>query len=212
MTDATPSDAIPSIRATPGVVPVDPLADPWQACFTVAPLVLIGSRGDDDEYSFAPKHLAMPLGWGRSFGFVCTPRHTTFRNVVARRAFTVTFPRPDQVVLASLAAAPRGEDDIRSELRALETCAAEMVEGRFLVNGYFFLECTLRTVLDSLDHGSLVVGEVVRAHVHRDASRGDDRDDQDVVSAAPLLAYLSPGRFATISESHAFPFPAGFKR
>lgn len=32
-----------------------------------------------------------------------------------------------------------------------------------------------------------------------------------MLRAEPLLAYLSPGRFAEISESRAFPFPAGFR-
>ena len=30
--------------------------------------------------------------------------------------------------------------------------------------------------------------------------------------AAPLMAYLAPGRYAEIRSGHAFPYPAGFMR
>jgi len=33
-----------------------------------------------------------------------------------------------------------------------------------------------------------------------------------VVHDVPLLAYLHPGRFATIENSLSFPFPAGMKK
>ena len=34
----------------------------WQRVFAVAPLVLVGTK-EADHYNFAPKHMAMPLGW-----------------------------------------------------------------------------------------------------------------------------------------------------
>ena len=89
------------------VVTLDERAELWEQCFLVAPLVLVGSRDADGGYDFAPKHMATPLGWDRYFGFVCTPRHSTYRNVERRRAFTVTFPRPNQIVQTSLAASRR---------------------------------------------------------------------------------------------------------
>jgi hypothetical protein len=33
-----------------------------------------------------------------------------------------------------------------------------------------------------------------------------------VIHDSPLLAYLAPGRFATIDRSNAFPFPAEMKK
>jgi hypothetical protein len=53
---------------------------------------------------------------------------------------------------------------------------------------------------------------VKAAYAHRDALRGDDRDDQDVLDACPLFVYLHPNRFAAISASQSFPLPAGFRR
>jgi hypothetical protein len=35
----------------------------WDRFFTVAPLVIVGSKEEDDRYNLAPKHMAMPLGW-----------------------------------------------------------------------------------------------------------------------------------------------------
>ena len=52
----------------------------WERVFTVAPLVIVGSKGPDGTYDLAPKHMAMPLGWGDRYCFVCTPRHNTHRN------------------------------------------------------------------------------------------------------------------------------------
>ena len=39
-----------------------------------------------------------------------------------------------------------------------------------------------------------------------------DGDDQALIHQSPLLAYLNPGRFATIDDSLSFPFPAGMKK
>ena len=47
----------------------------WERFFTVAPLVLIGTREADGSFDLAPKHMVLPLGWQNYIGFVCTPRH-----------------------------------------------------------------------------------------------------------------------------------------
>src|SRR5271166_1755994 len=65
----------------------------WERFFTVAPLVIIGSRDESGVFDLAPKHMATPLGWQNYFGFVCTPRHRTYQNIQRQGAFTVTFPR-----------------------------------------------------------------------------------------------------------------------
>jgi flavin reductase (DIM6/NTAB) family NADH-FMN oxidoreductase RutF len=82
----------------------------------------------------------------------------------------------------------------------------------FLQDGYLFLECRLDQILDGFSLNSLVVGRVVASHVHAEFLRSAERDDQELIYRSPLLAYLSPGRYATIKESYSFPFPADFKR
>ena len=183
----------------------------WGRFFTVAPLVVVGTR-EGEGYDLAPKHMAMPLGWTGHFGFVCTPAHATYRNAVAEEAFTVSYPRPDQVLVTSLTAAPRCEGvEHTPGLDDLPTRPARAVEGIVLRDAYLVLECELDRIVEGFGDASLVVGRVVAARAADDALRASEVDDEKVVRRAPLLAYLSPGRYARVEESRAFPFPAGFE-
>ncbi len=184
----------------------------WDRFFWVAPLVLVGTREADGGHDLAPKHMAMPMGWENYFGFVCTPRHSTYGNILRDRVFTVTYPRPGQLVLTSLAAAPRYGDDGKPSLAALPVFPAEKVDGVLVEGGAVFLECELDRMVDGFGVNSLVIGRIVAARVAEDAQRNDDVDDQSLVHEAPVLAYLHPGRFAPIGDSLSFPFPAGMKK
>jgi flavin reductase (DIM6/NTAB) family NADH-FMN oxidoreductase RutF len=184
----------------------------WDRFFSVSPLVIVGSKEEDGRYNLAPKHLAMPLGWANHYCFVCSPRHTTYYNIRRHGAFTVSFPRPSEVLLASLAAAPRCEDLSKPSLLVLPTFPARVVDGVLVTGGYLFLECTLHSVLDGFGSNSLIIGNVVAALAHEDALRTEERDEADQIFQFPLLAYLSPGRLAEIRQSTAFPFPRGFSR
>jgi flavin reductase (DIM6/NTAB) family NADH-FMN oxidoreductase RutF len=156
--------------------------------------------------------MVTPLGWENYFGFVCTPRHRTYHNAKREGAFTVSYPRPRQVVLASLAAGPRCDDGSKPSLGSLDTFPAVEVDGVFIEEAFFFLECTLHQVIDGFGENSLVAGRIVAAHIDPAALRMHDRDDSDVVHGAPLLAYLDPGRFARIEKSFSFPFMADYKK
>ena len=184
----------------------------WDRFFSVAPLVIVGTRERDGSYDLAPKHMAMPLGWENRFGFMCTPAHATYLNAAREGCFTVSFPRPSQVLLASLAAAPRCDDDTKPSLEVLETIPAREVDGVLVRDAYLHLECTLDRIIDGFGSCSLVAGKVVAAHVDEAALRRADKDDRDLLRDAPLLAYLSPGRFARVGESEAFPFHEGTSR
>jgi flavin reductase (DIM6/NTAB) family NADH-FMN oxidoreductase RutF len=189
------------------------LATPiWDNFYVVAPLVLIGTKDAGGEYNQAPKHMAIPMGWDNYFGFVCTPDHGTYHNIERDGVFTVTFPRPTQVILASLAAAPRDDDNFKPTLLSLPTFEAKSVDGRFVDDGYVFLECELNRFVENFGRNSLIIGRIIAAHVHEQALRDASRDDGEMISEAPLLAYLQPGRFARIELSHAFPFPTDFRR
>ena len=39
----------------------------WETVFSVAPLVLVGTREEDGAYDLAPKHLAFPMSWEGTF-------------------------------------------------------------------------------------------------------------------------------------------------
>lgn len=184
----------------------------WEKFFTVYPLVLVGTREADGNDDLAPKHLAMPMSWQNYFGFVCSSRHRTYQNIAREKTFTVTFARPSQTVLASLAASPRCEDGSKPIARVLPTFDANRAAGCFLQDGYLFLECELDRFVEGLGENSLIIGRILAAQVAADALRSSDQDDQDLIKASPLLAYLYPGRFAEISATNTLPFPAGFKR
>jgi flavin reductase (DIM6/NTAB) family NADH-FMN oxidoreductase RutF len=190
-----------------------PLEKPiWDRFFSVFPLLLLGSLDQDGGYNLAPKHLAMPMGWENWFGFICAPPHRTYQNVVRSGAFTVSYPRPEQVVFTSLAAAPRGGADEKPALAALQVFPAQAVEGVLVEGCSLYLECRLERVVDELGPNSLLIGRVVAAYADSDALRGGDREDGEVIREMPLLAYLAPDRFAVIDRSQGFPLPVGFKR
>ena len=66
-----------SVRDRGGLVELPVGSGLWRAVFSVAPLVLVGTK-EGDGYDFAPKHMAMPLGWEGFYCFVCSPRHATY--------------------------------------------------------------------------------------------------------------------------------------
>lgn len=191
-------------------VPLPPAAV-WERAFTAAPLVLIGSKEPNGHYDIAPKHMAMPLGWGDRFCFVCTPRHATYRNVERERAFTVSFPNRFQVVQASLAATRREPDGTKPSLRALPTFRASEVDGALVHGCYLFLECALERIVP-FDDDALVVGRIVAASAREDAVRDPDRDDDELLRRLGPIAYVTPGRFSALTETRSFPFPAAFSR
>ena len=184
----------------------------WDRFFTVAPLVVIGSREPTGEFDLAPKHMATPLSWENYFGFVCTPKHGTYQNIKREGVFTVSFPNPDQVLLTSLSAAPRCDDASKPSLEMLSTIEATEIDGVFLEDSYLFFECRLDRIVDGFGDNSLIAGRVVAAQVSESALRSYDRDDQDVLHNSPLMAYLPPGRYASIDNTFSYPFPKGFTR
>jgi len=193
------------------VVSLDIKRPIWDHFFMAHNLVVVGTRQTGGEIDLAPKHMAIPIGWQNYFGFVCTPRHRTYLNIKQEKVFTVSFPRPTQVVLTSLTAAPRCEDDTKPSLRALPTVPAPNIDCVFMKDAYLYLECKLNRIIDGFGENSLIIGKIIGAYVAKEALRSSERDDNDLIFSNPLLVYLAPRRFATIKDSKAFPFPAQFK-
>lgn len=194
------------------VVELDTSRPVWDRCFMVAPLVLIGTRDEDGSLDLAPKHMAFPMGWENYFGFVCSPTHHTYINIERCGEFTVSYPRPSQVLYAALAASPRQSDGPKAVLQSFPTFPAKKIDGEFIKEAYLFLECKHHKTVDGFGDNCLITGEIVAAYAHPDYIRSSEYDDQELIHSAPLFAYLPPGRFATITRSNAFPFPADMKR
>ena len=198
--------------SAPRLIELDVSQPVWDGFFWVAPLVLVGTMEADGGHDLAPKQMAAPMGWQNNFGFVCTPRHRTYANIRRDRAFTVSYPRPGQFVLTSLAASPRCEEDQKPALDALPVVPARNIEGVLLEGAYVHLECELERIVDGFGVNSLLVGRIVAARVAEDARRDAEIDDQALIHGSPLLAYLHPGRFAAVDHSFSFPFPAGMRK
>lgn len=184
----------------------------WDQFFTVAPLVLIGTREPDGGDDLAPKHMVTPMGWQNYFGFVCTPRHGTYQNIKRDGVFSVTFPKPAQWLETSLTASPRCDDDSKSQLQLLDSYRSPRTECPVVAGGYLYMDCELDRFVDGFGVNSLIVGRIVAAQVDPAYLRADERDDQDLLHAAPLLTYVSPGRFAVVRDTLAFPMPKGMKK
>jgi flavin reductase (DIM6/NTAB) family NADH-FMN oxidoreductase RutF len=194
------------------MTPLDLEHPVWEQVYMVAPLILVGTREPDGTYDLAPKHLAIPMSWDEHYGFVCTSSHATYTNAQREGCFTVSVPRPDQIVITSLAAAPRCEDQHKHSLDAIPTVPATKVDGVLVERAYLHFECELDRIIDGFGANSLVVGKIVAASAAEDSLRDRDRDAHDMIAHSPMLAYLHPGRFAEIHQTNAFPYHVGFKR
>lgn len=190
-------------------IPVD--VPVWDRFYTVAPLVLIGTREPDGSQDFAPKHMVTPMGWQNYFGFVCSPAHSTCINIKRTREFTVSYPRPSQILQSSLAASPR-QHDHKPILDLYETFPARVIDGALICDAYLHFECRHFKIIDGFGMNCLVTGQIVAACAAPEFVRSREIDDQELVHESPLMAYLPPGRFASIDRSNAFPFPANMKR
>ncbi|MEG3659953.1 flavin reductase [Arenibacter palladensis] len=185
----------------------------WDHFFTVAPLIIVGTK-EGDGYDMAPKHMATPLGPSNYFGFLCTPNHSTYHNVKETKEFSISFPIPDQVLLASLGASPRNPDLEKSVqiIGSLPTVNTTTIDALFIKDSYLYMECQLFKIIDGFDDHSFITGKIKTAFVHKDYLRVSEMDEQQQINEFPLLAYLPPGRFASIDQTYNFPFPKGFKK
>lgn len=194
------------------LVEIDTTEPVWDRFFVVAPLVLIGTTEPDGSLDLAPKHMVTPMGWQNYFGFVCSPRHSTCANIQHNGEFTVSYPKPSQVLISSLAASPRLLSGDKPVIDCFDTFPAKVIDGAFISDAYLFFECRHFKTVDGFGENCLITGEIIAAYADQDFLRCDEFDDQELLHDSPLLAYLTPGRFATIDRSNAFPFPADMKK
>lgn len=190
------------------LVEIDTERPIWDRFFMVAPLALIGTVEPDGSLDLAPKHMVTPMGWQNYFGFVCSPRHSTCSNIQQNGEFTVSYPKPSQVIYSSLAASPRQTTGDKPVIDYFDTFPAKVIDGAFITEAYLFLECRHFKTVEGFGENCLITGDILAAYADPDYVRSSELDDQEMIHDSPLLAYLTPGRFASIEKSNAFPFPA----
>ena len=110
-----------------------------------------------------------------------------------------------------MAAGPRIEDGSKPTLAALETVPASMVDGVLVSGAYLWLECALERMLEGFGDNTLIIGRVLAVSADERVVRSPETGDRDPIRDAPLLAYLSPGRFASVEQSSSFPFHVEFQ-
>lgn len=198
--------------ASSHVVQLDTTVPVWEQFFTVAPLVLVGTRDEDGSLDLAPKHMVTPMGWQNYFGFVCTPRHKTCSNIERSGEFTVSYPKPSQVLVTSLAASPRLAQGDKPIIDYFSTFAATHIDGCFIEDGYLYFECRHHKTVSGFGENCLITGEIIAAYADERYMRLSEADEQEIIHESPLFAYLAPGRFAEIDRSNAFPFPESMKK
>jgi len=173
---------------------------------------LIGTTDSDGSTDLAPKHMVTPMGWQNYFGFVCSPTHSTCSNIQRSREFTVSFPKPSQVLFSSLAASPREACGDKPILDYFKTSPASRVQAPLIDDAYLYFECRHFKTVDGFGPNCLITGEIIAAFAEPEFLRSMEVDDQELIHQSPLFAYLAPGRFAEIARSNAFPFPANMKK
>ncbi|WP_224491112.1 flavin reductase [Robertkochia flava] len=198
---------------TDTLTPLDLSIPVWDQTFIVAPLVVIGTK-EGDDYDMAPKHMVTPLGFDNFFGFVCTPDHSTYHNVIKHKSFTVSFPLPGGVTATSLTASPRssGLSKVKPVIRSLATVKARKVDALLLEDAYLQLECSMFKIIDGFGRNSLITGTIKAAYVNPEYKKVSDRDEQEQLAKNGLLTYIAPGRFTVIRDTYNFPFPKEFRK
>lgn len=185
----------------------------WEHFYTVAPLVVIGTK-EGEGFDLAPKHMATPMGFSDFFGFVCTPRHKTYHNIKESQRFSVSFVKPDQILLSSLAAMPRcAVTDFPTEItNQIPTVKSNDGGAIFVRDSYVMLDCSSYKIIDGFDDYSLITGKINKAQVHKHYKIISNEGNQKQIYDHPLLAYVAQGRFASIKETMKYPYPKDFQR
>jgi flavin reductase (DIM6/NTAB) family NADH-FMN oxidoreductase RutF len=185
----------------------------WEHFYTVAPLVVIGTK-EKNGFDLAPKHMVTPIGFSNYFAFVCTPRHSTYQNIKREKRFSVSYVKPDQIILSSIAAIPRCsvEDFPRDVIQHIPTVTSEDGESIFVADSYLFFDCDLHEIFDGFDDYSIITGTIQTAFIHKDYKIYADQEQQERIYENPLLVYLAHGRFAEIRKTMAYPYPKDFQR
>jgi flavin reductase (DIM6/NTAB) family NADH-FMN oxidoreductase RutF len=177
----------------------------WDRFFSVAPLVVVGTRNADGSHDLLTTHQGFTLAPANLFAFLAPPEDAAVENSLRTRTFAVSFPQPHQVAEASLAAAVAGREGRHPMSAEIPTFPTRRIDAVLMTGARLFLECETDRVVEHLGGRVLVIGRIVAAHLDRDSRRLSERDDYDLLENHPLLAFIAPGRFAAIEHTDAFP-------
>ena len=186
----------------------------WERFFTVAPLVVVGTREEDGSPDLAPKHMAGPVSWQNFFGFVCSPTHATYANAPPGRGLHRELPAAGRRRAGRVGrlAALRGRQQAGGGRPADASgpqggCAAPRPRRRGPSSAWSTGSWTtwVTTAWSS--------GRVVACHVDPRALRRLDREDQEVLRTLARSSSIStPTASPAWRRATPSPSPSGFSR
>jgi flavin reductase (DIM6/NTAB) family NADH-FMN oxidoreductase RutF len=181
--------------------------------FTVKPLILVTTLGPTGLPNVAPKTQNMDIGRREQyFAFVCVPQHHTYQNIKATGEFVVNYPGPELIKNVSEASKIAGNVDEIS-LAGLTSTPSTIIKPPRIKECYLHLECKLEEIKDLDENASIILGKIVARSADSQASfeLGKSKENINLLSKHPLLAYVYPNHYARIDTAEEFVFPENYK-
>ncbi len=181
--------------------------------FTVKPLILVTTLGPEGLPNVAPKTQSSDIGRREQyFAFVCVPQHHTYQNIKATQEFVVNYPGPELIKNVS-EASKIAENVDEIALAGLTSIPSTIVKPPRIKECYLHLECKLEEIKDLDENASVILGKIVARSADSEASfeRGKSKENINLLSKRPLLAYVYPNHCAKIDIAEEFIFPKDYK-
>ena len=171
------------------------------------PVLVVGS------YDAELRPNAMVAAWG---GIACSrppclsislrAATASHGNITARRAFTVSLPRRDQIAQADFFGIASGRDCDKFARTGLTAAAAEFVEAPYVAEFPLVLECAV-VQIHELGLHTQFIGEIKDVKVDEDVL--DEAGHIDVAKLAPVALALEGGGYYAFGECLGAAFTLG---
>ena len=187
--------------------------DSYGRYFTVKPLVLVTTLGPEGLPNVAPKTQNMDIGRREQyFAFVCIPQHHTYQNIKSTGEFVVNYPGPELIKNVS-EASKIAENVDEISLAGLTSIPSTIVKPPRIKECYLHLECKLEEIKGLDENASIILGKIVARSADSEVSfeRGKSKENINLLSKHPLLAYVYPNHYSKIDAAEEFVFPKNYK-
>lgn len=158
------------------------------------PVVLVGTR-DGGEADLSTVAWNMPLSYDPLLiGVAIKPSSTTYRNICATGAFTVSVIGPDLKAAVDICGSRHGDGEGKAAEAGLELVACETVDAPRVAGALSWFECETEKPLDIAGDHVLVVGRVLRACTTCES------DDRGLMISPDTLLCLQHGSYGVMAQ------------